>query len=546
MWEVSGVFCPNCGSQVSPGAQFCGSCGATIAPSAPVPPTPPAPPAGPPAGSWPPASPPTPGGPGGPEAPSGGWQPADPTVVVPSSGPWQGSSTGGLPPAAPPPPTMAVPGAPLAPEPSAPGSSRKVLIVVGALAAVAIVAGAAFFLTRDSGGGTSATAVSGDGSPLPNGAGPTTDAVESIWKVDGDCAESEDGTSCYVTTAGSEIAAVLNDGGDARLVSIDGGSGEERWSIGLDDHEYAGWFGGQLLIQTWTEDEGDDAEVGMLDPKTGKERWRIDVDGDVYATTVVGDRMFVNDGDGEQITALAISNGDEIWSEDGSLEAICGDRIYVTEDDQLTALAASDGDKIWSTKLDGTDGYTSTCADTGLAMVRYEESESEDDYEYSSTQFVTFRSAEDGEELWQKTFDAESGIDTLASSGDVVLVVADGEAVGLGSKDGKQRWSADVNTDDGYAQSQTVGGRFLVVAAGGDATLLAASDGTEVESVRLDDGGATITADAVLVTTDDDVQAFRSSDLKELWTADVEGAIDAATGNGRVIVVTEDGLEAFK
>ena len=140
----------------------------------------------------------------------------------------------------------------------------------------------------------------------------------------------------YTTTEGSDLLVV---GTDTRIVAVDAGSGEERWSADT------GRLRGSPAVSESLAIAGDDEGVlHGVDLSGGSERWRFEAGGAIHgAPAVGGDHAYVGSRDG-YLYAVSVSDGEVAWRAnlgdwvDGSPALAYGAVFVVDQSGSLSAI----------------------------------------------------------------------------------------------------------------------------------------------------------------------------------------------------------------
>jgi outer membrane protein assembly factor BamB len=125
-------------------------------------------------------------------------------------------------------------------------------------------------------------------------------------------------------------------------VAVEAATGTERWRAPL----YPLVREGRLLGSTQSATQ--DNNIAEVDPDDGSLRWESPISIPLVANGV----LFLIDG--EQVAAVELGSGDELWSEIGSgiIAPATPDSVVIVRDSELVALDADGGDVRWRRDMD--------------------------------------------------------------------------------------------------------------------------------------------------------------------------------------------------
>lgn len=265
--------------------------------------------------------------------------PPPPRQVDPSSGP-----AGPISPTA--------PGAPPAPPaPSAPGPTRRRgrLVLLAAAVVVLLVVGAAVVVLARQGGSDLAAV------PIGEAEGPAT-TPEELWSAEPEL----DGIS--TVAAGTDVVFVTTD--HALLTAYDAGSGDELWSMDLEDARNS--FPARPLgaDHVLVNDGGDDDSTRLVEARSGEVVWEAEGEPPViYRDRTSADALAVHDLDivllriDGRVDGVDRETGDLLWSVSGAQEAAPCDGVIVLATGGsrgyslptgVTAVDPVSGEELWS------------------------------------------------------------------------------------------------------------------------------------------------------------------------------------------------------
>lgn len=326
---MSARFCGACGSPLAPDLRFCTSCGEPV------------------------------GGPVGapPQQPTAPQQPVAPPAYA--------FAAQSAPP--PPPEILGSDGWASSPPPGSPAEPpRRRLLLVGGLATVLVLAG----------GGTAAVfLLGGEGSHLVGGQelpGAVSSEPERVWSWS---APAE----VYGGVATDDVLILGNsESGEVWAFDHDG---EERWSteLPLGGGVHLASADGEVLIAGAYEGYG----LTGLSADDGKELWTFD---EGY-TSYLHDDVVVW-GSEEEIGALDLATGEELWRHDGSALAAIGDVVAVVDGDEVSRLALRSGESEWTSSFrTDEEDYPEIAVNDEMIAV-------------GGTEGATAYAMDDGKELW--------------------------------------------------------------------------------------------------------------------------------------------------
>jgi outer membrane protein assembly factor BamB len=115
------------------------------------------------------------------------------------------------------------------------------------------------------------------------------------------------------------------------------------------------WSGGDGVVIACL-----DGTVRMLDAASGEDRWVADVSGDGVEALVVAGPLAIAADRGNAITAVDLSDGSIVWTDEGDDEitgfAVDGETIFVARGDRVERLDPASGAIVWKTDVGtGTD-----------------------------------------------------------------------------------------------------------------------------------------------------------------------------------------------
>lgn len=463
--------------------------------------------------------------PSAPPGPSTGSWSTGPTTwggTVPAGGQGQASPPG--PPSVPPAAGQA-PGA--APVPG-PASSRSRLVLLLAAVAVVLVVGvvAVAVVVRGLGG---EDAVTVQWLNTPGDDGPTSQpGDEEDFAIDVDCDGACDLTATGDRVVVAEFSTSDDEGSSDAEVMAYTASGDEAWddATSVDEAYSITGFSGYVAVET-------SESVVVLDVSNGSEVWSED--GGLSLVTedgvaVVNEYNYDDDeGESSTVRGIELSSGDELWDVEGYVER-CGDLLLAVDGDDLSLIDARSGEERWSERADSPN--QTACSDAVVAYV----AEGEDE--------VTVLDGGDGSEVGSIDIPGSDSA-SVAVFGDDVYVTGDGEVsrnrVG---GDIEELWSEN-GPDEAYLI--LLAGDTLIVTGDSAVEALAVSDGGSLGRVRGGDDvvDLEITAQSVIFAEDDAIEAYRISDLEDRWSLDVDDASEMAVGADRVFVLADDQVLAF-
>ncbi|WP_164471763.1 outer membrane protein assembly factor BamB family protein [Halosimplex salinum] len=205
-------------------------------------------------------------------------------------------------------------------------------------------------------------------------------SVEEVWTAS--------------TAERSEVTPVVADGtvyveSPGGVAALDAETGTEAWTKELEDSPaYLTVLDGTLYLEA--------GGMRALDASDGSEQWTYDEVPVHGSPTVVDGTVYVGKSAGE-LVALDASNGEESWSFTtdhgiGVAPAVANGTVYLTTlpDDgskgDLLAVDAESGDEVW--RVDG-------------VVLRHQTPTVADGSVFLQEQYVTARSADDGEMEWE-------------------------------------------------------------------------------------------------------------------------------------------------
>ncbi|USZ71925.1 PQQ-like beta-propeller repeat protein [Natronosalvus halobius] len=293
--------------------------------------------------------------------------------------------------------------------------------------------------------------------------------------------------------------------GSGGFVALEAETGDRLWAYGeangyssftrplVDDGLYAGY--------------GDDAigsgsgRLHALD-LDGTERWTLDTGSVYHQPRLWNGTIYVGSDDGN-VWAVDAESGDTVWSKsvdgeddhpvDPRVEAVADGVVYVTKYGEFLAFEADTGDEQWHHDLGDDRVRTFHLADDG-------DGTTDPEAIYYSTYDAVGRLT-NGESDWTTTLESAVAVHALE---DDSLVVTFGYAIGvLDPADGNLRWSIE----------------------------------------REEKGSLALTADGILLATDENEVSLRSLDGSERWTTPIENEIERLyPAQDALYVVTETGL----
>lgn len=577
----------------------------------------PPPPAPPPIGSAPPArsgaaaTKPEPFG-APPPGPLGAPPPPGPLAATPPPGPLAASSptvfeTPGPLGAPPLPGPLAAPLLPAPPRPPAPPgldgppppppkrASRAPLMALAVLVAVAFLGGGLVVLTGD--GGDDAgdpTAVrdrseteSADAEPVDDGSSPrASDEVDGIW---GTLAVAPSGTTEQPSVAWEDSAAdcggtllcaatpveddvVLAYPGATRdqlvVERVTTADRTETWRQVLDTPAsgVALSRAGPVLLLVTTEGDGDAQErvYRGLDPATGDPAWAEPVrfgraEGSTRATGQGSDEVSVvmlNEGPegGPAVRAIDNATGEVLWTERGRMLAGDEAAVFASLDSTIEAYDIRTGEPVWEAAAEvqvddaGADGVTRMGAVLDDVLVTVAGGE------------VLALGTEDGRDAWDDRQPLAGGTAALgaargvSTAGGVAVVLAEGGDAGFDPRSGTPVWveARDPLLEVGQPNVWVgTADRLLVGSLGSSVRLISTVDGSVVESVDVSAVPASLSsyafAGGVALPSDTTVTAYDMDDLAVLWTATgLPGVRTVVTVEGGVVVLGAGGIHSLQ
>jgi hypothetical protein len=237
--------------------------------------------------------------------------------------------------------------------------------------------------------------------------GDNSDFIEypDLWDID-------------ATSDASTIASVSQPTEGAGSVAVTTEDGEIQWESSLDDAvgisvaiadtaEYVAVAAGEM----WTNAEAEGtAGVGFYNDE-GSEEWVHEPDEDVVSISVDADRELVAAGTEFGTTIVLDFDGNEIWETDeyGGQIALSGDGSTLVADsvDTLYAINSETNEEEWSTDLGFIPFDPPQVSTDGSRVLVSNQSEG----------VITV--FEEGEMIWERTYDIGPAIGTLSGSGSV-------------------------------------------------------------------------------------------------------------------------------
>ena len=329
--------------------------------------------------------------------------------------------------------------------------------------------------------------------------------IEERWSVDIDGATS-------VVGSASDVFVFAIEDGDAAVISLDGSSGEERWSSDVGRNMSSGYVRGVLddvvLIQA-CDFEG--CELIGIDASTGEELWSDPFpDGSVFissrATLVVsesGSLTLLNPLDGQRIERV---RGDSL--------SVFGDHVYVRDNDEIEVFDLKDLSSVFG-PVEVDEDIVGSILQSGKLITAVDD------------ELVIINS--DGTVDRESRVPADEIYRILPGPNGMVIVGTDDGVFGLDPIDGRAEeiWSANGGISFGFVSND---GPLVVVADGEDAEVLDSRTGDTrfdlrgyFESNQLI--GSNGLVNVASVVTRYEVSAFRYSDGEEIWEDDFDGSI---------------------
>ncbi len=273
--------CASCGRAIVGGSRFCDGCGSPVG-GGPQPSTPP--------------------------------PPVSAAAGPPTTAPWVNA---GVNPQSDPPPVSG--GSTSAAEPR----SKRTLVIAGAIAAVVAVVVAGWLVFPGGDGDTLAA------TPLPQ----VADGVEERWSVDIDGADD-------VTGSASALFVLAVDDGDVEVVSLAGGTGDERWTTDVGRNASFSFLRGVLdgVVLGQTCDFDGECEAFGLEASSGEILWAEEIEGS-SSITARGTLVW---SEQDSLELIDPRTGDAIERVRGDSVDSDGDHAYVRDDDEVEVFDLKD------------------------------------------------------------------------------------------------------------------------------------------------------------------------------------------------------------
>ncbi len=237
--------------------------------------------------------------------------------------------------------------------------------------------------------------------------------------------------------------------------------------------------------------------VYAIDLNTGTEQWRYPQKAEggrmFYAPpALAGDMLVVADYSlPGAVTGLSLS-GQEMWRFNGATghfiaaPVVTGDLILAANADYALYALSLDGSLRWKFATDGAL-WASPATDGQRAYLPSM------DHKLYAVDLMT------GKSVWTYDLGAAALFQpTLAEDGTLYITSLSNEVVALNSLDGSLKWKKAINARL-WTQATLVDGRLYIGDMNGVAHILSATDGTELETIALEqDGSGVVGAPAVL------------------------------------------------
>lgn len=318
--------------------------------------------------------------------------------------------------------------------------------------------------------------------------------------------------------------ALTADEEDMRLVGVDIGSGDERWSVDVDGagSDSSLEVVGDRVVVSRTSFSGDDVEttVQAFTLGSGEHLWEVDVDGGVTGLVPVGeDAVIVNtyDGDRSEVALLEARTGEERWLVDGDDYFVMDDTLAVSDGDRLTTHDVGTGEKRWSAEV-GEESFA--IGGSGDALYT------------SDGRKVTAWALGNGNERWSTSVGVGDVYSIYGLDDTHVLVNGEDGTVVLDDR-GTELWS---DNDSRFGLPVDVGGTLALIEDDGeDITVTDAVTERRLGDLELDDGmwlfggedgpslGVPVASNGLLITDGGDLTAYALPRLEEMWSISPPG-----------------------
>jgi outer membrane protein assembly factor BamB len=228
------------------------------------------------------------------------------------------------------------------------------------------------------------------------------------------------------------VVLAADDGGSAALVGVDAQTGEERWR--LDSDETVLGHSDEVAV-LGPPPAGFVSRSGIrgIDRATGTELWETDLAlEDLSGVGVARGPAAVLDDvialpTGTSVTAVEISTGEELWTAPQLDHPAAADGVVVGARGSLAAIDAESGAELWTAPGRSSYGDLLALGD-GAAIVLGMGGE------------IVAYELQSGAERWQVP--RSSGAEPQLVNGTVVVMLWEGQLVGLSTTDGSTIWSA--------------------------------------------------------------------------------------------------------